>query len=48
MDITDTSKTHIGLDYIAHTDPKKDTIIVETLAHHINYETTVKILGYRD
>ena len=48
IDTTDTLKTHIGTDYIAHTEPKKDTIIVEPLANHINYETTGKILVYRD
>ena len=48
MDTTDTSKTHIGTYYISHTDPKQDTIIVDTLANHINCETTEKTLGYRD
>ena len=28
MDMIDTSKTHIGSDYISNTDPKKDTIAV--------------------
>ena len=46
-DMTDTSTTHIGSDYIDHTDPKKDTITVEPVAHHITCETTGKILGYR-
>ena len=48
MDMTDTAKTYIGSYYIAHTYPKKDTITVEPLEHHINCETTGKILGYRD
>ena len=38
----DTSKTHIGTYYISQTDPKKDTITVEPLENHINYETTEK------
>ena len=42
MDMTDTSKTHIGSDYIDHTDPQKYTITVEPLAKHIKYETTGK------
>ena len=46
--ITDTSTTNIVSDYINKTDPKKDTIKVEPVAHHIKYETTGKILGYRD
>ena len=45
--ITDTEKIHKGPDYISHTDPKKDTITVEPLSYHINFETTGKILGYR-
>ena len=48
MDTADTSKTHIGSYYIAHTESKKDTIAVEPLANHINCETTGKILEYRD
>ena len=48
MDVTDIEKSQIGSDYISHTDPKKYTITVETLAHHIHCETTGKILGYRD
>ena len=47
-DMTDTSTTHKISDYIDHTDPKKDTITVEPVAHHITCETTGKILGYRD
>ena len=47
-DMTDTSTTHIGSDYIAHTGPKKDTITLEPVAHHITCETNGKILGYRD
>ena len=43
----DISTTHIDSDYIAKIDPKKDTITVEPVAHHINCETTGKILGYR-
>ena len=46
--MTDTSTTHKGSEYIDHTDPKKDTITVEPVAHHITCETTGKILGYRD
>ena len=46
--MTETSTTHIGSDYIAHTYPKKYTITVEPVAHHINCETTGRILGYRD
>ena len=40
MDMADTATTHIGSDYIANIDPKKYTIKVEPLAHHINCETT--------
>ena len=47
-DMTYTSTTHIGSDYISKTDPKKYTIKVELVAHHITCETTRKILGYRD
>ena len=47
-DVTDTSTTHIGSDYIAHKDPPKYTIKVEPLVHHITCETTGKILGYRE
>ena len=39
MDATDTLKTHIGTDYIAGIDPKKDTITVEPLANNITCET---------
>ena len=46
--MTDTSTTHIGSDYIAKTYPKKDTITVKPVAHHITCEITGKILGYRD
>ena len=46
--MTDTSTTHIGLDYIAKTDPQKDKITVEPVAHQNTCETTGKILGYRD
>ena len=46
-DMTDTSTTHIGSDYIDKIDSKKDTITVETLAHRVTCETTGKILGYR-
>ena len=44
----DTAKIHIGTYYIAQTDPKKYTITVEPLAHHVHCETTGKVLGYRD
>ena len=47
-DIKDTSTTHIGSDYIYQSEPKRDTIKVEPVAHHITCETTWKILGYRD
>ena len=47
-DMTDTSTTHIGSDYIDKIDTKKYTITVEPVAHHITCETTGKILGYRD
>ena len=47
-DIIDTSITHIGSDYIYKTEPKRDTIKVEPVAHHITCETTWKILGYKD
>ena len=43
-DIIDTSTTHIGSEYIAHTYPKKDTITVEPVGHHITCETTGEIL----
>ena len=46
--MTDTSTTYIDSEYIAYTDPKKDTISVEPVAHHIACETTARILGYRD
>ena len=46
--MTNTSTTHIVSDCIVKTDPKKDTIILEPVAHHITCETTGKILGYRD
>ena len=45
--MTDTSITHTGSDCIDHIDPPKYTITVEPTAHHITYETTGKILGYR-
>ena len=41
-DMTDTSTTHIGSEYIAKIDPKRDTITVELVAHHITCETTGK------
>ena len=44
----DTSTTHIGSDYIAHTNPKIYTITVEPVEHHITFETTGKILGHGD
>ena len=44
----DTSTTHIGSDYIAHTDPKTDAITVELVAHHSTCETTGKIPEYKD
>ena len=47
-DMTDTSTTNIGSDYIDHTDPKKDTITAELVSHHITCETNGQILGYRD
>ena len=43
-DMTDTSTTQIGSDYISNINPKKDTITVEPVAHHIACETTRKIL----
>ena len=46
--MTDTSKTHIVSYFISHLDPKKDSITVELVAHHIICETTGKILRYRD
>ena len=48
MDMTDTSKTHIGSYQIAHTDPPKNTFTVDSLSNHIDCETNGKILGYRD
>ena len=39
---------HIGKEYLAHIDPRKDRITVEPLANYINFKTTGKILGYRD
>ena len=48
MDMPETAKTLIGSDYIDHIDHIKYTITVEPLAHHINCETTGKILRYRD
>ena len=48
MDTTGTSKTHIGSDYISHSDRNKDTITVEPLANYSNCETAGKIIGYRD
>ena len=48
VDVTDTEKAHIGSYYISYTDPKEDTITVEPLSHHIHFETTRKIQGYRD
>ena len=47
MDTKDTSKTHIGFDYIDHKDTKKDTITMEPLENYINCETNGKTLGYR-
>ena len=38
--IIDTSTTHIGSDYIYIIEPKRDTITVEPVAHHITCETT--------
>ena len=48
MDVTDTSKAHIGLDCIYHADPQKYTIAVEPLARHIHCETNGNILEYGD
>ena len=45
MGVTEKVTTHIGTDYLAHIDPRKDTITVEPLANHINCEITGKILG---
>ena len=45
MEAIEKIKTHIGTDYLARIDPKKDTIAVEPIAKHINCETTGKILG---
>ena len=42
MDTTDSSKTHIGLEYIAHIDSKKGKNTVKPLANHIDCETTEK------
>ena len=47
MDAIDTFKTHIGTDYIARIDPKRDTITVEPLANNINCETTVNYSLHR-
>ena len=47
-DKTDTSTRHIGSDYISKTYPKKDTVTVEPVAHHITCETTGKIQEYKD
>ena len=47
MDAIDTLKTHIYTEYIDFTDPQKYTITVESLANHINCETSGKLLGYR-
>ena len=44
----DTSKTHIGSEYIAKTYPQKYTITVEPVAHHNTCVTTKTILGYID
>ena len=33
---------------MAHTQPKKDTIPLELVSHHITCETNEKFLGYRD
>ena len=41
-------KINIGTDYLAHIDPKKDTIIVEPLENQILCKTTVHIIVYRD
>ena len=46
--MTDKSTTHIVSEYISKIDPKKDTISVEPVAHHITCEITGKILGYID
>ena len=43
-DMIDTSTTHIGSYYISKTDPKKDTITLEPLSHHITCEINGKIL----
>ena len=43
MDAAEKVTTHIGIDYLDHIDPIKDTITVETLANHINCKTTEKI-----
>ena len=42
------NKTHIGTDYFACIDTKKQTNTVETMANHIDFETTGEILGCRD
>ena len=47
-DITDTSTTQLGSDYIAKKCPKQYTNTVELVAYHITFETSGKILGYRD
>ena len=41
-DMKNTSTTHIESEYIAKTDPKKGTITVEPVSHHITCETTGK------
>ena len=48
MDAAEKMTTYIVTDYLAHIDPRKDTIAVEPLENHINCETTGKILRYRD
>ena len=40
--------THKRINYLPHIDPKKNPITVEPIVNHINFETTDKILGYRD
>ena len=40
--------THKITNCLAHIDPKKYTITVKPIAHHINCKTTGKIVGYRD
>ena len=46
-DMTDTSTTHIGSDYISKKDSPKDTITAKPLEYQTTCKTTREILGYR-